>query len=284
MQYSFYAASSEAVTSRRINTAAADGTFEIADIEPGTYVIQAQMQSPVIRPAPGESVPLFPTVYAVATVDVVDSDVTGVLLRLRTATLVGKVHLENQADVPATLQVQLKITNGNSPAPAVVKNDGTFEISRVSTGVPYSLSVLGLPPDMYLKEARMGTSDVRNQPLKISEASSVLNIEIGTNGGSIAGIVRRPDGRAAGGAKLTLLPRDRDRRDLFRFATSGEDGQFVFRGIPPGEYKVFAFDSTTENFAAFNEGWIRSYEQKGILLQAKPGQKETVDLVLISEP
>ena len=282
LQYSFTPVPSEAVTTRRIYTAAADGTFELPDVEPGTYAIQAQMQAPVNRPAPGQPAPLFPTVYGIATVDVVDSNVTGVLVRLRTATLTGRVRLEGETTVPATFQVQLRIPNWNSPQPVGVRHDGTFEFARLSAGVPYNLSILGLFPDMYLKEAKFDGSDVRSQPLRISETSSnVLTIEIGADGASIAGIVRRPNGRPEAGAKVSLLPDDRDRRDLFRFVTAGVDGRFGIRGIAPGGYKAFAFNSTAENFAAFDQDWIQSYEQRGVAVKTQSSGKETVEIPLI---
>jgi hypothetical protein len=152
----------------------------------------------------------------------------------------------------------------------------------VATALP---ALPGLAPDMYLKEARFDSSDVRYQPLRISETSSnSLNIEIGTKGGLIEGTVHAPNGRRGSGAKVSLVPDDRSRRDLFRFATAGEDGQFAVQGIAPGDYKIFAFESRTENFVAFDQDWIRSYEPKGLAVHAQKGSKESVNVGLITEP
>jgi hypothetical protein len=108
------------------------------------------------------------------------------------------------------------------------------------------------------KEASFGTVDLRVERLRVTEGpQSPVLLEIGTNGGS-------RDGSAAVGARIALVPADRVRRDLYRFATAGADGKYLLRGIVPGDYKLFVFGRDTEPYAAFDPAFLQTQEQNGI--------------------
>jgi hypothetical protein len=255
VQYTFHPLRREGITGARFSRTAPDGTFEIPDLDPGTYVIQAQIQAPVARPQPGEPRPMFPTLYAFATVDVVSADLTGVTLTFQTIPLTAKVRMEGQGEMPTGLQVRLTGTMINSPPPATVGPDGSVAFVNVSPGAEYDVVVSGLPPDMYLKEASFGTVDLRIERLRVTEGPQrPILIEIGTNGQSL-------DGAAADGARIALVPTDRARRDLYRFATAGIDGKYSLRAIVPGDYKLFVFGRDTEAYAAFDAEFLQTHEQ-----------------------
>jgi hypothetical protein len=259
VQYTFHPLRREGITGARFSRTAPDGTFEIPDLDPGTYVIQAQIQAPVARPQPGEPRPMFPTVYAFATVDVVSVDVTGVTLTFQTIPLAGKVRMD-QGELPAGLQVRLAGTMINSPPPATVGPDGSVAFVNVSPGAEYDVVVSGLPPDMYLKEASFGTVDLRYERLRVTEGPQrPILIEIGTNGRSL-------DGAAAVEARIALVPNDRARRDLYRFATVGADGKYSLRAIVPGDYKLFVFGRDTEPYAVFDPAFLQTHEQNGTVV------------------
>ena len=66
--------------------------------------------------------------------------------------------------------------------------------------------------------------------------------------GSIEGIVRERDsgapiGRAHVELRAIRSPGDR-RVDDFTVVTTASDGRFAFRGVPPGEYRLYATRST----------------------------------------
>jgi hypothetical protein len=259
-QYTFYRLPSEGRTGFSMSRTAPDGTFEIADIEPGAWLIEASMQAPAgPPPPPGQPRPvaMFPTLYAYATVTVAASDVSGVVLTLNPVSLNGRLQVD-QGQLPPGLQVRLnKVVPGNSPAPAVVAPDGSFFFLNVSPGADYDLAFNGLLPDMYLKAATFGPVDLRYQPLRVADGpQSPVVIEIGTNGGSL-------EGAAAVGSRVALVPNDRLRRDLYRFATAGADGKYSLRGIVPGDYKLFTFTSETEPYAAFDPAFLQTHERNG---------------------
>jgi protocatechuate 3,4-dioxygenase beta subunit len=261
IQYTFYSLPGEGRTGFTMSRTAPDGTFEIADIDPGTWLIEASIQAPAgPPPQPGQPRPvaMFPTLYAYATVIVAASDVSGVFLTLNPVSLSGRLQVD-QGQLPPGLQVRLnKVVPGNSPAPAVVAPDGSFSFVNVSPGADYDLAFNGLLPDMYLKAATFGPADLRYQRLRVADGpQSPILIEIGTDGGSL-------DGAASAGARIALVPTDRVRRDLYRFATAGADGKYSLRGIVPGDYKLFTFASDAEPYAAFDPAFLATHEQKGI--------------------
>jgi len=82
-----------------------------------------------------------------------------------------------------------------------------------------------------------------------------------------------------GAAKIALVPDDRVRRDLFRFATADADGHYSLRGVVPGDYKLFAFESSAEPYEAFDAKFLQSRESRGTVIHVQAGGREVVDLV-----
>jgi len=72
--------------------------------------------------------------------------------------------------------------------------------------------------------------------------------------------------------------------------TSGEvrqgfvmwDGKFDLSQVPPGAYRVLAFDRQQTEFEYRSAEAMRAYETKGQIVRLVPGQKETLRLQLIS--
>jgi hypothetical protein len=58
---------------------------------------------------------------------------------------------------------------------------------------------------------------------------------------------------------------------LYRVARPGDDGTFVLRNIPPGNYKLFAWDSVLST-AWMNADFIKTFESRGVPVKIE--QKE----------
>src|ERR1019366_7157302 len=75
-------------------------------------------------------------------------------------------------------------------------------------------------------------------------ASQQLQVQLGTDGGRITGTVFDSTRHLRAGAQLVLVP-DGDRRgrpEQYKFAQSDIQGTFAIRGVPPGDYKLFAWE------------------------------------------
>lgn len=66
------------------------------------------------------------------------------------------------------------------------------------------------------------------------------------------------------GVQAVLIPdQQRDRRNAYRFSIADQNGHFTLRVIPPGNYKLFAWEDL-EPGAYYDPEFIRKYEDVGM--------------------
>jgi hypothetical protein len=192
---------------------------------------------------PGTAFPGFHTLYASVPIQIVSSDIPNVRVTIEP----GRLRMEDGTAPKDGLQVRLRKHDGNSPVPASVGVDGSFTFEDLGIGNEYALSVSGLEPDMYLKDARLNTADLRYQLLPVTSASPLpVEILVGTRGGRIEGTAPKA------GAVVAIIPAERYLSDLYRSAVADGQGRYSVRGIPPGEYKVFAWEKLTQRYIFFD--------------------------------
>jgi hypothetical protein len=61
---------------------------------------------------------------------------------------------------------------------------------------------------------------------------------------------------------------------------SNAEGHFTFENIPPGTYKVFAWEDV-ETFAWFDAEFMRNFENRGREVVIREGAKENIELTVI---
>jgi hypothetical protein len=62
----------------------------------------------------------------------------------------------------------------------------------------------------------------------------------------------------------------------------GSDGSFVSQNVAPGAYRLLAFDHEQSDIEYRNPEAMQNYDSKGIVVRVSGGQKERVQLHLIS--
>jgi hypothetical protein len=242
-------------TSRYDAETDAKGAFEMAGITAGMYVLSAKTLS-----GSGE--------VGYSKIDVLNID------RPRADVVVGPgatVNVRLFGEVPPSVSLRALVvslvpleTHIPGAAASITQADGMVVVPKVQPG-DYLLQVSGLPESGYVRTARSGARDVLDQFLNVQyEASPPLDIQLAFDGGQITGTVTNATGQALEGATITLVPDPtrRHRPDQYRDATAGKDGRFAIEGIPPGEYKIFAWESIEKN-AWINADFMRSYEELG---------------------
>jgi carboxypeptidase family protein len=123
--------------------------------------------------------------------------------------------------------------------------------------------------------------DVLNRLTLSGPVTESLEIVLSTAVGEIDGTVVDGDGKPVPGAQVVLIPnRERSRSDLYRTATSDQNGRFTIRPVVPAEYKLFAWEDL-EPFAYMDPDFLRKYEERGSLLAVSESAKITVETKII---
>jgi len=257
------------------------GEFELRNVPPGSYVVQAIAMDPVVVV---ESETLI-KVAAVATrpnarvsVNISSQDLDGLVLTLTTGVVLQwRISIEGMSvgAIPGweRIRVPLKPTLDGAfgpnlqPAAPVSRApaaDGTFVIEGVSAGEFVVGPLTGLPAGFYAREARFAQTDVLSQPLRFSGvASGTLEIVLSSRSSQIDGVATDARSVPIAGARIVLVPdRQRNRTDLFKATMSDSSGRFVFRGIPPGDYRVFGWEAL-DSYAYYDPDLLRRAEPQG---------------------
>src|SRR5262249_10864677 len=135
--------------------------------------------------------------------------------------------------------------------------------------------------NLYVKEIRIGSTDVLNNLMVVSgQTSDTLEIVFGKDAGKVSGIGRSDSQQLTSSAQIVLVPDQRTRQDLYKSAGTGPNGQFTFPSVPPGSYKIFAFENV-EPFSWFDPAVLARHEAQGRPVIVTESSNVTLDLKVI---
>jgi uncharacterized surface anchored protein len=165
----------------------------------------------------------------------------------------------------ANVTVRLTPTEEDVPIgniQAQVQADGTFSL----TGVPamsYKLNLTGVTGG-YVISGRYGSADVLNDAMQVDPGptGTALSILLGFQPGTVAGSVMDGKDQPFQAATSVLIPNVRNRTDLYKSATSDQNGKFNLTNVAPGDYKLFVWESIPAG-AYFDAAYLRPFEDKG---------------------
>jgi hypothetical protein len=150
---------------------------------------------------------------------------------------------------------------------------------RVESGVGFAASVLS------------GGTDLLRQPFVVGlgGADSPIEVTLRDDGVEVTGTVedatktsRRPDpGQDFRTQYYVYFVPVGGSAGQFRQTMGGPDGSFTQEQLPPGAYRVLAFDRAQEDLAYANEEALRKFESKAQVMHVTAGQKERLRLKVI---
>src|SRR6267142_1428731 len=240
---------------------------------------------------PGE--PLPPVPVARAPVDINYRDVDNIVLTFAPFVSVkGRLSVDSQppSTLPGLDSIRIALvppragTANIGVIPGIhtpIQPDGTFTYPSLIPDV-YRVTIGGLPPDAFVKQARHGNVDVLSNSMKISGSDSdPINVLISLKGGRIDGTVVDERGKPVANITAVLVPdKLRHRTDLYKTATTDANGHFTIRGITPGEYSVVA-QTKLEPYAYFDPDFLKQFEKQSELVRISESSKAVVNVKAI---
>ena len=261
------------MSARQFGTGVRDpqGDFEIEGVPAGSYWLYGGSQQKD-RQYQGR-VPI----------EVDDTDVQGIILAVSAGvTVTGHVRVEPPQSFDfSKLGITVSPVDGFMGGSGTqVRSDGSFVLQNVASG-NYRLNVAGFPERYYLKSARLGGGDVLASGLTVdSGAASTLDIMLSSSGGSISGTVLNDHQPSQATVFLVPDAPRRDRQDLYSSKLTKPDGTFTMLGLPPGDFKLFAFEDPDPDLQS-DPSLLQPYETKGQSVHIEEGQSQSVQLELI---
>jgi hypothetical protein len=249
------------------------GAFGMGGMAPGTFIVSAEYSSGGQRLM----------VHRKATVKASERSFN--LYLSPGSTVSGKISI---AGGPAldlrSARVALDSVDPDLPSPAIAALDanGQFSVARVEPG-EYVLRTFNLPGDVYVRSVHSGDSDVQTKPLVIRYASpEPIRVELGGDGGRMDGVVVDNANHPFAGADVVLVPdiARRNSPDQYRATESEGDGHFTLRGIPPGDYKLFAWQNIEPN-GYLNDVYMTGFEPLGVQMTIAPNTVGNISVRLI---
>jgi hypothetical protein len=271
----------------------ADGTFEILNVPPGSYDLYATLPDPrgwgPTQP-PGRA--RQPRAYGRTSIDVIAGDVNGVVVSVRTGLDVkGQVFFDgtpasNTSDLSVSLQpadssAGVAVYNQVGKFQPTIEPDGSFVIPavpeakyRLQPTVSFALTAADLPRNAYVADVRQGGSSIYDDGLHIGTTlPGSIEVLIRTDGSEIQGTVARADQQPLPAETTVVLVAPLNRRQnpaLYKTEFSDAQGKFSIRGVPPGQYKLFAFERIPAG-AHLNTDFMKAYEDRGVSIAVSAG-------------
>ncbi len=240
----------------RGTTVAADGSFEVRNLPPGNYVVQAL--SPVVndRPSPETDFRFASQTLIVNTEDIGPITVAPA----PTSTIRGRFVFEGDPAGVTISDVRLAVLPADptlSPDPGMTRGaiaiavaeprEWRFRISALFG--PTRFGVRRVPDGWWLKAVRVGGVDAAIEPATFGAPSNSrddVEIVLAPTAAAIAGRLVERDRQAVDVYTVIAFSTDRDRwfegSSYVKSTTSRSDGSFLVPGLPPGDYYIAAIE------------------------------------------
>lgn len=256
-----------------------DGSFVIAQVGPGDYILQANARD------------AQQALTARTQVEVSGRDVDGVSVRLQPLIRVSGAVSIDPASSPApafsSIRLIFRSMIGLGQANATVANDGSFLGQAQLQRETYQLEAPGIPDGYYLKTIQLGGQEAQDALLDLSSAGSTdarIDLVLAPTSGVLAGTVNDSKGAPAMGVKVTVVPASNaTRRDLFLSQNTDSNGTFAFKNLPPGKYRVYAWQQVDGN-AWMNAEFRKPYESSAGAAELTDNGTVSVMVNLIEGP
>ena len=267
-----------------------DGSFVIHDVSPGSYTILASIE--------GSPVPMT----ARQSLQVGSMNIEGLRLSPQPGTTIQghmRVEARNAAGRFDPDRVFLALQSVDSEQDegmlagresfsnlAHVARDGSFQWTDVPPGA-YYVQVMGdttASEGWFVKSVATGGRDINESGITVDGGTVTLDLVISANGGVVEGVAVDRKGESVANAVVVAVPeaRVRSRTDRYRKTVADQSGRFSLRGLRPGDYTIFAWESV-DGEAYYNPDFLKLYEGQGSAMHVSEVERKSLQLEAIAE-
>jgi hypothetical protein len=265
-------------TERLMVSAQSETAFNFGNMPPGTYYLVAIL---------GTGPPTW--AYSGRMVlEVRDRPMNDIVLALRRNTEFRGRLVFPQGVNTANFRVGLRSSDDTggggffSPEP-----DGTIRFFNLPED-RYRFAFQGLSGNDYVQDIRIGTTSIYTAGIVEVKGTGPedLQVILSPNGGSITGVTQTSLKQPLA-AKVFLVPEPSRRRNpmFYRQVDSAASGVYQFTGLAPGEYKIFAFETSPPSGSMENAEFLAQFEQRGVPVTVREVQNVAgVTVPIIPKP
>jgi len=252
-----------------------DGSFELRNVEPGSYYLVAMR---VFRRTDA---------YGRVPVEIANGDASGIVLPLSGPLEVsGLVQVEGAEKKLEATRVLLTPMAGEAilgTPQGQLRAGGSFQIEGVLPG-KYAIGFAPrLPQNLYVKSVKLGDQEVVEQGLDLTQAQYGVKIEVtlSPKGAAVTGVVKDGE-KPAAGRSLDLIP-DPPRQELslrLKSTTADENGRFSLTGVAPGSYRLYAWVEPLIGVLSDAE-FLRRFQDQAVKVTVKEDDRPTIEVTLL---
>jgi hypothetical protein len=206
------------------------------------------------------------------------------LIGTRAPSTITKVSPDGSFSLPGIIEGKYRayvLPLLNPANPDLLNGVPDFQFAKVDL----SLAPSGLQ-NAYVKSIRVGGTDVLDGGFRLTPNLS-MEIVIGRNSSTINGrVLRIEDGKQVPAIDITVgaVPDSNAARgfrtDMHRATQTDASGLFQLRGLPPGDYRVFAWEEADKD-AIMDLDFVRINEDKGTRVHVDEGDRQNIELDMI---
>ena len=239
---------------------AKDGSFTLASVPPGDYILQARSVQ-VITSTQGDNMMVFRATamggggdseFGSVPLAVAGEDISNIILTTsKGGTAVGQVSFDGGRP-PSVSSIRITSSAADADGPSIagmgsVKEDGTFELKGLSGTRVIRLG--NAPPGWILKSVKLNGTDITDTgaEFKPGETTSGLDLELTQKSTTVTGSVTAPDGALLKDYTLVIFSENPEhwRYPNSRWVTGSrpdQDGRVKVQNLPAGAYYAVAVD------------------------------------------
>lgn len=117
--------------------------------------------------------------------------------------------------------------------------------------------------------------------LDLSYGGGPIDVVLAPTAGDVTGSVQNARNEAATGVQVTVVPSSPSlRRDMNKLVTTDASGNFTLHGLPPGDYKIFAWEEVETN-AWMDHDYRQPFESSAVSVRVQESATPNVTLRVI---